>query len=114
MMDHELLSAISEMMDTKLDVKLRPIEERLDKIETRLDAMDSRFDKVEARLDNVDTQLAEIKATTDKNYLIVEEFFVRQQEANTAITDKIDFLEEKVNLYTDQTLKNAIQLKSYK
>lgn len=118
MMDNELITAISAMMDEKLDKKLYPITERLDGMDKRLDGMDKRLDDMDKRLDGMDehfntldAQLAGIKETIDKNYLIVEEFFVKQQEINTAITNKIDFWEEKVDLYANQTIKNTLQLK---
>lgn len=43
MESNELLQAISEMMDKKLDDKLKPINDRLDKMDNRLDKMESNI-----------------------------------------------------------------------
>jgi len=50
-MDNEqLLQAISEMMDKKLDKRLAPINEHLDKIDNRLDVMEVKQNKMSDQL----------------------------------------------------------------
>ena len=50
-MDNEqLLQAISEILDKKLNERLSPINNRLDGIDNRLDAMDNRFEKLESQI----------------------------------------------------------------
>lgn len=54
-MDNEkLLQAISEMMDKKLDERLKPINDRLDK-------MDSRFDIIELKLDRTTKKVEDLQ-----------------------------------------------------
>ncbi|MCM1208722.1 MAG: hypothetical protein NC309_07340, partial [Ruminococcus sp.] len=53
MSDNELLFAISNLMD----IKLEPVYERLDRIDARLDKVEQRLDKVEYRLDKVEFTL---------------------------------------------------------
>lgn len=48
MQDYELLQAISDMMDKKLDERLSPINTRLDNMDSRLNNMDSRLEKLES------------------------------------------------------------------
>lgn len=54
MTDNELLLAISEMMDKKLDERLKPINDRLDK-------MDSRFDIIELKLDRTTKKVEDLQ-----------------------------------------------------
>lgn len=49
MVDQELLQAISQMMDEKLE----PISQRLDTVDKRLDGIDQRLDRLEDDLDEV-------------------------------------------------------------
>lgn len=53
MSDNELLLAISDMMDDKLDAKLKPIEKKLTNLETTLE------ENVIPRLQNVENTLEE-------------------------------------------------------
>ena len=54
-MDNEkLLQAISDMMDKKLDERLKPINDRLDK-------MDSRFDIIELKLDRTTKKVEDLQ-----------------------------------------------------
>ena len=61
MTDNELLLAISEMMDTKLDSKLSPIENRLERVENRLERVDNRLERVEDRLDGLENKFDELE-----------------------------------------------------
>lgn len=61
-MDNEqLLQAISEIIDKKLDEKLAPINNRLDKMDNRLDKMDNRFDVLEVKQDRTDKKLDDLQ-----------------------------------------------------
>ena len=48
MQDNELLQAISDIMDKKLDERLTPINTRLDNMDARFDNMDTRLERLEA------------------------------------------------------------------
>ena len=68
----ELLHAISDMLDEKLDAgfgtvgkRLDGMDARLDKVEKRLDGVDARLDKVEKRLDGVDARLDRVEKRLD-------------------------------------------------
>ncbi len=62
-MDNEqLLLAMSNMLDKKLDEKLQPIHNRLDAMENRLDKMENRLDKMENRLDKIESEVSALKA----------------------------------------------------
>ena len=68
----ELLHAISDMLDEKLDAgfgtvgkRLDGMDARLDKVEKRLDGVDARLDRVEKRLDGVDARLDRVEKRLD-------------------------------------------------
>lgn len=63
MESNELLQAISDMMDKKLDDKLKPINDRLDKMDGRLDKMDNRLDKMDNRLDKIESDVSALKVS---------------------------------------------------
>lgn len=66
----ELLNAISEMMDKKLDAKLSVLEKRMntrfDKIEDRLEKVEIRLCKVEDRLEKVEIRLCKVEVRLGK------------------------------------------------
>ena len=53
MADIEMLQAIGQMLDTKL----QPVHERLDRMDERLDGIDERLDRMDERLDGIDERL---------------------------------------------------------
>ncbi len=52
-MDHELLSAISDMMDKKLDESLKPINGRLVRVDNRLNVIEHKADRTAEKLENL-------------------------------------------------------------
>jgi len=69
MTDNELLLALSNMMDKKLEPihgRLDSMEGRLDRMEVRLDSMEGRLDRVEVRLDGVEVRLDKMEGRLDK------------------------------------------------
>ena len=61
MADIELLHAIGQM----LDVKLQPIHERLDRMDERLDGIDERLDRMDERLDGIDIRLERLEVQVE-------------------------------------------------
>lgn len=49
-MDNELLQAISDLMDRKLD----PVTDRLDQMDKKLESVTDRLDKMDTRLDVIE------------------------------------------------------------
>ena len=64
---HEDLAAISHLVDSRLDFKLKPFEEKLDSIENRLDSIEGRLDSIESRLDSHDEKFASIERRLDSH-----------------------------------------------
>lgn len=66
MTDNELLLAISDMMDKKLDERLKPINDRLDKIDNRLNVMEVRQNKMSEQLAEVQLSQKLFEMNTNK------------------------------------------------
>lgn len=84
MVDKELLTAISGLLDEKFDQRLLPMNGRLERLEEdmkyvkfslekivvpRIDGLDSRLDKVDSRLDKVKSRLDKVE--NDVKYISV-------------------------------------------
>lgn len=54
---NEDLFAIGQLIDTKFDAKLKPIETKLDSIENRMDSIESRMDSLESRVDSLESRM---------------------------------------------------------
>ena len=78
MNNNELLHAISEIMDQKLEEKVMPeikslgdrfdgLEERFDGLEERFDGLENRFDGLENRFDGLDNRVKNIEITLETN-----------------------------------------------
>ena len=66
-MDNEkLLQAISDMMDQKLDERLKPINDRLDKIDSRLDVMEVKQNKMSDQLTELQLSQKLFELNTNK------------------------------------------------
>lgn len=103
MVDNELLSAISDMLDSKL----QPIESRLGTIETRMESIESRLVSVESKVDSIDS-------TVTKNRELFLEFYEKQMEQNTEINRKLDITGACVDIFSKQTIENTVDLKRIK
>ncbi len=58
---NEDLLALSQMMDTKLDTKLQPIEKKLDAVEDRMTNLEDRMTNLEDRMTNLETRFADLE-----------------------------------------------------
>lgn len=64
MENEQLLMALSEMMDQKLEPihhKLDGMESRMDHMETRMDHMETRMDHMEGRMDKLESQVSALR-----------------------------------------------------
>lgn len=68
MADIELLHAIGQMLDTKL----QPVCERLDRMDERLDGIDERLDCIDKRLTNLEAQVSEVSRRVKRLELMIE------------------------------------------
>lgn len=97
---NEDLQAIAALLDTKLDIKLKPIEQRLDNIESKVLALQN--------------DVADVKETVHKNYTLTEEFYVSQKEHNTEIADSLAIVTGELDMHNRQIARNTAELKRVK
>lgn len=76
MESNELLQAISDMMDKKLE----PINDRLDKMDGRLDKMDNRLDKIESNVSALKVSQRAIKDKVTDTYNLALEAWGQSTE----------------------------------
>jgi len=103
MTDNELLLAISDIMDKKLEPIKQDISEiklRLDRVEERLDRVEERLDRVEERLDRVEERLERVEERLDR----VEERLERVEERLDQVEERLDQVEREV-----QTIKLTLE-----
>ncbi len=113
MTDNELLLAISNTMDVKLEplrneiqnlstVVLDEVIPRLDRVEARLDRVEARLDKVETRLDAVESRLQNLENTVH-NELIPRLQSVERSVQKLEILHENDVLPRLQNIETCYT-----------
>lgn len=88
MADNELLLAISDMMDKKIDAKLSPVENRFN----RLDKLEDRFENVGNRLGKVENEIIAISLNIENNIV-------------PQLDDIISCYTDTYNRYKDNTYK---------
>lgn len=83
MTDQELLQAIGQVVEAKmepmrqdirelkdsvqrLDNRMDRLETRMDRLEARIDSLETRMDRLETRIDNLETRIDRLEARTDK------------------------------------------------
>lgn len=83
MTDQELLQAIGQVVEAKmepmrqdirelkdsvqrLDNRMDRLEIRMDRLEARIDSLETRMDRLETRIDNLETRMDRLEARTDK------------------------------------------------
>ena len=67
---NEDLLALSQMMDTKLDTKLQPIEKKLDAVEDRMTNLEDRMTNLETRFADLEKRVASLEK--DVNWMKLE------------------------------------------
>lgn len=99
MTDNEILKAMSDL--------LNPVIVDLSEIKSKIVVVDEKIGSLENKMDALDERV-------DRNYGKILEFYAYQRETNESLTEKVAYTEEKLNIFSDQTIKNMVELKRYK
>lgn len=92
MTERELLELLlSEMKDMKKDIA-----------------------EIKSKVDGIETKVNQIDSKVDRNYDKTVEFYAMQQEHNTEVSDTLELVSGKLEIYADQTARNTLALKRYK
>lgn len=97
------LQAIASLLDTKMN----PIEKRLDNIEEDISSL-------KTDVSTLKSDLTELKETVNKNYDMLEEFYVYQKEQNTEVSNSLSIVEGELEMHNNQIARNTAQLKRVK
>ncbi len=97
-----------------LENKMDALDERVGSLENKMDALDERVGSLENKMDALDERVGSLDEKVDRNYGKILEFYAYQRETNESLTEKVAYTEEKLNIFSDQTIKNMVELKRYK
>ena len=67
MTDNELLLAISDMLDKKLDARLKPMESRLDRLDEQLAVVGDRLNRVDEQIGTLNTKMTNVQLTLEND-----------------------------------------------
>lgn len=99
MTDNEILKQIlAEMQEMKADIK----------------ELKSDVSSLKSDVSTLKTDVAEIKTTVNKNYDKTLEFYGEYKENMTDISEKLDNLGARQEIFENQTIKNTAELRRIK
>jgi len=130
MVDKELLTAISGLLDEKFDQRLLPMNGRLERLEEdmkyvkfslekivvpRIDGLDSRADKLESRLDKLENDVKYIRVVQLENNVIprldrLEECYLDAAKGFRERAEQIDTMAEDIRVLTNVVTEHSEKL----
>lgn len=130
MVDKELLTAISGLLDEKFDQRLLPMNGRLERLEEdmkyvkfslekivvpRIDGLDSRADKLESRLDKLENDVKYIRVVQLENNVIprldkIEECYLDAAKGFRERAEQIDAMAEDIRVLTNVVTEHSEKL----
>lgn len=130
MVDKELLTAISGLLDEKFDQRLLPMNGRLERLEEdmkyvkfslekivvpRIDGLDSRADKLESRLDKLENDVKYIRVVQLENNVIprlnkIEECYLDAAKGFRERAEQIDTMAEDIQVLTNVVTDHSEKL----
>ncbi len=130
MVDKELLTAISGLLDEKFDQRLLPMNGRLERLEEdmkyvkfslekivvpRIDGLDSRADKLESRLDKLENDVKYIRVVQLENNVIprldrLEECYLDAAKGFRERAEQIDAMAEDIRVLTNVVTEHSEKL----
>ena len=102
------IQTLANLIDTKLDQKLQPINNELVNINSRLDKMDSRLDGMDSRLDGMDSRLDKMDIRLDKMDIRLDKI---ESEVSALHANQIEFNKElkKLDCKVSDTYELALE-----
>lgn len=112
MTDNELLLAISDLMEKKLESKLAPIRNDIKELKTSVKNLETRMDRLESRMDNLEDRVTSlenrttklelhIENTTDKNIQLLVENYMPAAKKYETETSKIGSMQMDIEIMKD-------------
>ena len=114
MTDNELVLAISDMMDKKIEPAIRVMQSDIDTLKQRLESVETRLESVETRLESLETRVESVEAKLESVALKLE------NETNHNIQllaenhiNLVDKLNQAIRV-SDKTLLYEVQVSTLK
>ena len=105
MVDKEMLTAMSEMMDQKFDAKLRPVYDRMDRLESNITYIkeEQLENNVIPRLDRLESDMKYVRVVQLENNVIprlntIETCYLDTSERYMEKTEQIDAMSADVKV----------------
>ena len=98
------IQTLANLIDTKLDQKLQPINNELDNINSRLDKMDSRLDGMDSRLDKMDSRLDKIESEVSALHANQIEFNKELKKLDCKVSDTYELALEAWGTSTENRM----------
>lgn len=106
MNNNELLLAISDMMDQKLDEKIVPqiknLENRFDGLENRFDGLENSFDGLQTQFENLDNRVKNIELTLENDVVPrlsnIEQCYIDTFERYQEGVEKLDDMQKDIDV----------------
>ena len=117
MVDKEMLTAMSEMMDQKFDEKLKPIHDRLDRLETDMKYVrEEQLGKnVLPRLDGLETDMKYVRVVQLENNVIprlstIEACYLDTSKRYMERTEQVDTMREDIEVIQSVLMDHSQKL----
>lgn len=120
MTDKEMLQAMSDMLQPILEnikemkTDISELKTKVSNLEEKVSGLEAGQKSLEQGQKNLEAGQKEIKEIVKLNYDKTEDFFVRQMEHNTEVSDKIDRFAARQEIFENQTIKNTAELRRIK
>lgn len=99
------------MTDTEL---LQMILSEIQSMKTDISELKNDVSELKTDVSTLKADTAEIKDTVNKNYGMLEEFYVYQKEHNTEVSNSLAIVEGELEMHNNQIAINTAQLKRLK
>ncbi|MCI7814022.1 MAG: hypothetical protein MR543_10170 [Robinsoniella sp.] len=112
MTDREILQAMAEMIQP-IHTKIGKIEEHLGSLEKETGKIEERLGSLEKETEKIKEQQKDIDRKVDKNYGLLEQFYVEQKERDTKTNEKIAFIQADLEMQRNQINMNTATIRRY-
>ena len=112
MTDQELLQAIGQVVEAKLEPvrqDIRELKDSVQRLETRMDKLEARMEQLETRMDKLETRMDQLETRMEQLETRMEQLETRmdQQEART---DKLEEHVQGIRIYMETDQRRTLNL----
>ena len=104
------MESMEENMEA-MDKRLESVEENMETMGKRMESMDIRMENADKRTGAAEHRLDALETKVDRNYAMLEEFYVCQKEFNNQIKDRMKIFEGESMMYHLQIARNTADIR---